>query len=98
MHSKAQVKIECYHRTMKNRILLEHDYSAEELERALVEFFDFDNNNYLLEALNNLRPSDVYFDRGKEILKERVSIKHRTILQRRINYLSKIYMHSLSFV
>jgi hypothetical protein len=83
---------------MKNRILLEHDYSAEELERALVEFFDFDNNNYLLEALNNLRPSDVYFDRGKEILKERVSIKHRTILQRRINYLSKIYMHSLSFV
>ena len=44
MHPQTQGKIERYHRTMKNRILLEHYYSPEELERALGEFIDFYNN------------------------------------------------------
>jgi transposase InsO family protein len=87
MHPQTQGKIERYHRTMKNRILLEHYYSPEELERALVEFVDFYNNNRLHESLSNLTPADVYFNRGDKILKEREVIKQKTIIQRRINHL-----------
>ena len=87
-----------YHRTMKNRILLEHYYSPEELERALGEFIDFYNNNRLHESLNNLAPADVYFNRGAKILQQREEIKHKTILQRRINHLLQIQNQSLSFV
>jgi len=98
MHPQTQGKIERYHRTMKNRILLEHYYSPEELERALGEFIDFYNNNRLHESLNNLAPADVYFNRGAKILKQREEIKHKTILQRRINHLLQIQNQSLSFV
>ena len=78
--------------------LLEHYYSPEELERALGEFIDFYNNNRLHESLNNLAPADVYFNRGAKILKQREEIKHKTILQRRINHLLQIQNQSLSFV
>ena len=98
MHPQTQGKIERYHRTMKNRILLEHYYSPEELERALGEFIDFYNNNRLHESLNNLAPADVYFNRGAKILKQREEIKQKTILQRRINHLLQIQNQSLSFV
>ena len=98
MHPQTQGKIERYHRTMKNRILLEHYYSPEELERALGEFIDFYNNNRLHESLNNLAPADVYFNRGAKILQQREEIKHKTILQRRINHLLQIQNQSLSFV
>jgi transposase InsO family protein len=98
MHPQTQGKIERYHRTMKNRILLEHYYSPEELERALVEFVDFYNNNRLHESLSNLTPADVYFKRGDKILKEREVIKQKTIIQRRINHQLQNHNQSLSFV
>jgi transposase InsO family protein len=98
MHPQTQGKIERYHRTMKNRILLEHYYSPEELKRALVEFVDFYNNNRLHESLGNLAPADVYFKRGDKILKEREVIKQKTIIQRRINHLLQNHNQSLSFV
>jgi len=98
MHPQTQGKIERYHRTMKNRILLEHYYSPEELERALDAFIDFYNNNRLHESLDNLAPADVYFNRGEKILKQREEIKQKTILQRRINHLLQIQNQSLSFV
>jgi putative transposase len=98
MHPQTQGKIERYHRTMKNRILLEHYYSPEELERALAEFVDYYNNSRLHESLNNLTPADVYFKRGEKILKQREEIKQKTILQRRINHLLQIQNQSLSFV
>jgi putative transposase len=60
-HPQTQGIIERYHRTMKNRILLEHYYSPEELERALIEFVDFYNNNRPHESIGNLAPADVYF-------------------------------------
>ena len=53
---------------MKNKILLEHYYSPEELEWALGEFIDFYNNNRIHKSLNNLAPADVYFNRGEKIL------------------------------
>ena len=52
----------------------------------------------LQESLNNLAPADVYFNRGKEILKQREEIKQKTILQRKINHLLQIQNQSLNFV
>jgi len=92
------VYIERYHRAMKNRILLEHYHSPEELESALGEFIDFYNNNGLHESLNNLAPADVCFNRGEKILKQREEIKQNTILQRRINHLLQNQNQSLMFV
>ncbi len=51
-----------------------------------------------IKNLNNLAPADVYFNRGAKILKQREEIKHKTILQRRINHLLQIQNQSLSFV
>jgi transposase InsO family protein len=40
----TQGKIERYHRSLKNRILLEHYYLPGQLEARLAEFVDFYNN------------------------------------------------------
>ena len=47
---EEQTRVNRYHRTMKNRIFLEHYYSTEELEKALGEFIDFCNTTRLLES------------------------------------------------
>ena len=90
MHPRTQSKIERFHGTMKNRILLRHYYSPEELERLLDEFIDFYNNDRLNESLNNKAPADVYFNRGAKILRQREKIKQKTTLHRRINHLLEI--------
>jgi putative transposase len=97
MHPQTQGKIERYHRTMKNSILLENYYSPEELERALNEFINYYNNNRLHESLGNLAPVDVYHNRGEQILKKRERIKEKTIFQRRIIHLLKYQNNSLNF-
>jgi putative transposase len=98
MHPQTQGKIERYHRTMKNSILLENYYSPEELERALNEFINYYNNNRLHESLGNLAPVDVYYNRGEQILKKKERIKEKTIFQRRINHLLKYQNNSINFV
>ena len=43
-HPMTEGKIERYHRSLKNEILLEHYYLPEELERAIGRFVeDYDN-------------------------------------------------------
>jgi len=79
----TQGKIERYHRSMKNILLLEHYYSPDELIDQISLFVDHYNNNRYHEALNNLTPADVYYDKGREILTRRGRIKKITILQRR---------------
>ena len=71
-HPMTQGKIERYHRSMKNRILLENYYLPGQLEHSIDE-----------ESLDNLTPADVYFRRGPAILKRREAIKRKTIEQRR---------------
>ena len=69
MHPQTQVKIERYHRTMKNVIKLDNYYSPEDLGKAIAEFVHFYNYERYHESLNNLTPADVYFGRDKQILK-----------------------------
>ena len=82
-HPMTQGKIERYHRSMKNRILLENYYLPGQLELSIGEFVEYYNNQRYHESLDNLTPVDVYFGRGPAILKWRESIKRKTIEQRR---------------
>ena len=82
----TQGKIERYHRSMKNIILLEHYYSPEELTERIGAFVDYYNNERYHESLKNVTPADVYFGRDKEILERRKQIKERTLKLRRKHY------------
>ena len=82
-HPMTQGKIERYHRSMKNRILLENYYLPRQLEQSIGEFVEYYNNCRYHESLDNLTPADVYFGRGPDILKRRETIKRKTIEQRR---------------
>src|ERR1700720_3767012 len=83
-HPMTQGKIERWHQTLKNRILLENYYLPGRLE-AQIEAFVVDYNHLRYhESIGNLTPADVYFGRGQTILIERERIKRQTIANRRL--------------
>ncbi len=83
-HPQTQGKIERWHQTLKNRILLENYYLPGTLEQAIDDFVDHYNHRRYHESLGNLTPADVYFGRSEDILKERRKTKERTLKQRRL--------------
>jgi len=85
-HPQTQGKIERWHQTLKNRILLENYYLPGDLETQLSAFIEAYNNQRYHESLDNLTPADVYYGRGKTILLERERIKHQTIERRRLHH------------
>ena len=85
-HPQTQGKIERWHQTMKNRVLLENYYLPGDLKRQVGAFVDYYNNRRYHESLNNVTPADVYFGREKAILRERKRIKKQTIQQRRLKH------------
>jgi len=85
-HPMTQGKIERWHQSLKNRILLEHYYLPGELERAVADFVDYYNHHRYHESLDNLTPADVYYGRGQNILLARERIKRKTIAQHRRNH------------
>ena len=58
-HQQTQGKIECWHRLLKNQILLENYYLAGELEARIGHFVDYYNSARYHESLNNLTLADV---------------------------------------
>jgi putative transposase len=85
-HPQTQGKIERWHQTLKNRILLEHYYLPGDLEASIGRFVDHYNHRRYHESLSNLTPADVYFGRGQTILLERERIKRNTIQKRRLQH------------
>ena len=85
-HPQTQGKIERWHQTLKNRILLEHYFLPGDLEVQVEAFVDHYNHRRYHESLNNVTPSDVYFGRDKAILKQRERIKRKTIETRRLQH------------
>jgi transposase InsO family protein len=79
-----QGKIERWHQTVKNRILLENYYLPGDLENQIETFVADYNNCRYHESIDNLTPADVYFGRGQTILLERERIKRQTIQTRRL--------------
>ena len=85
-HPQTQGKIERWHQTMKNRILLENYYLPGNLEQQIGVFVDHYNNHRYHESLNNVTPADVYFGRDKDILREGERVKKQTIQYRRLQH------------
>jgi transposase InsO family protein len=85
-HPQTQGKIERWHQTLKNRILLENYYLPGDLETQVSAFVEHYNHARCHESLDNLTPADVYFGRGQAILIERQRIKRQTIANRRLQH------------
>ncbi len=85
-HPMTQGKIERWHRSLKNRILLEHYYLPGELKQQIAEFVTYYNTNRYHESLNNLTPEDVWCGRGQAILDERRTLKEHTLKLRKQLY------------
>ena len=85
-HPMTQGKIERWHQTLKNRILLENYFLPGDLEAQIAAFVDDYNYRRYHESIDNLTPADVYFGRGKTILAERERIKRQTIAERRLQH------------
>ena len=85
-HPQTQGKIERWHQTLKNRILLENYYLPGDLDARIDEFVGHYNHQRYHESLKNLTPADVYFGRGQTILLQRERIKRKTIEHRRLQH------------
>ena len=78
-HHQTQGKIERWHQTLKNRILLENYFLPGDLERQIDAFVEHYNHQRYHESLNNVTPADAYFGREQAIIKQRERIKRQTI-------------------
>lgn len=85
-HPQTQGKIERWHQTLKNRILLENYFLPGDLKAQIKAFVDHYNHQRYHESLNNVTPADVYFGRDKAILKQRERIKQKTLETRRLHH------------
>jgi transposase InsO family protein len=85
-HPMTQGKIERWHQTLKNRILLENYFLPGDLEAQIEAFVTDYNHRRYHESIDNLTPADVYFGRGLTILAERERIKRQTIANRRLQH------------
>ena len=94
-HPMTQGKIERYHRSMKNLILLDNYYSPTELEARISEWVDYYNNRRYHEAIDNVTPSDRFLGKDGEILDYRHKIKSETMRQKRKLY-RKVMIENLT--
>ena len=85
-HPQTQGKIERWHQTLKNRILLENYYLPGDLEAQIGAFIEHYNHARYHESLDNVTPADAYFGRAADILRERARIKRQTIEHRRLQH------------
>ena len=85
-HPMTQGKIERWHQTLKNRILLENYYLPGDLEARIGEFVAHYNHLRYHESLDNVTPADAYFGRAETIIKQRKRIKRKTIEHRRLQH------------
>jgi len=85
-HPQTQGKIERWHQTLKNRILLENYFLPGDLEAHVETFVEHYNHQRYHESLNNVTPSDVYFGRAQAIINKRERVKRKTLEARRLQH------------
>jgi len=85
-HPMTQGKIERYHRTLKNVLLLQNHWLPGALEQEIARFVKYYNHERVHESLRNLTPADVYRGRARQIESAREKLKRQTLRRReRIN-------------
>ena len=96
-HPQTQGKIERWHRSMKNQILLNNYYLPGKLREHLQRFITYYNHERYHESLDNLTPADVYYGRGQEILDHRETIKINTLaMSRKMHYVNRCNLSLMS--
>ena len=86
LHPQTQGKIERWHQTLKNRILLENYFLPGDLEHQIEAFVEHYNHRRYHESLGNVTPADAYFGRASAIIEQRERIKRQTIQFRRLQH------------
>ena len=94
-HPMTQGKIERWHRSMKNQVLLEHYYLPGDLERRIGKFVEYYNHERYHESLDNLTPADVFYGRGQKVLNKREKIKIQTMALRKQMHYRNPLQHNL---
>ena len=82
-HPMTQGKIERYHRSLKNVLLLQNYYLPGHLKEEIGRFVRYYNYHRVHESLKNLTPADVYEGRSRDILTARERLKRQTLSRRR---------------
>ncbi len=90
-HPQTQGKIERYHRTLKNVILLDNYYLPGDLEQQIAKFIHYYNYERYHEAINNMKPADVYFGRSEKIAQYRQQAKSETLAYRKLHNLNYLF-------
>ncbi|QUT05103.1 IS3 family transposase [Sphingobium phenoxybenzoativorans] len=85
-HPQTQGKIERWHQTLKNRVLLENYFLPGDLEQQIKAFVEHYNHQRYHESLDNVTPADAYFGRAAAIIKRRERIKRKTLEHRRLQH------------
>ena len=83
-HPQTQGKIERWHQTLKNRVLLENYFLPGDLEAQIEAFVNAYNSERYHESLGNLTPAHVFFGRDQAIIERRRRIKEATFRARRL--------------
>ena len=94
-HPMTQGKIERWHHSMKNQVLLEYYYLPGDLERRISQLVDYYNHERYHESLDNLTPADVFYGRGQQILNKRENIKSKTLAFRKQMHYRNQSQHNL---
>ena len=85
-HPQTQGKIERWHQTLKNCVLLENYFLPGDLECQIEAFIEHYNHQRYHESLDNVTPADAYFGRASAVLERRRQIKRKTIAHRRLQH------------
>lgn len=83
-HPQTNGKIERYHRSMKEKVLLNVHDAPEKLKAEIGRYITHHNKRRYHEALGNVSPDAVYYGRRDSILSARSKLKIQTLARRKI--------------